>query len=152
MWTQVLFSEVFILEREFPATNVFVDACLLVFTHTLLKKVSFALKADHFHPLKRILNLVDLWCSQALQQSVSYEFNVQWHLVAVHADKLHWQGHSQKLQLYLNSFTDNLGYSLKWKLVYKMGVQQTSEVGVKSLISRYQLIAKTKSRHQAAFL
>merc|ERR1712117_601237 len=65
--------------------------CFLVLPDSLLEEVRLTLQGDQLHPIERVLRLEDFGVSQRCKQSVSDEFDVLRHHLAVHTDQIAWQ-------------------------------------------------------------
>jgi len=129
-----------------------VDASLGVIRHTLLEEVGLSLKRDHVHEVEGVGGIVDLLIAKSNEQTVSDELDVLAHELGVHADEGDGEGISQELL-----FDDD---GLLYNLLQEFGVgpppemtkQETSEVGVHTLITADQLIGEGETGHESAFL
>jgi hypothetical protein len=125
---------------------------LLVLAYTLLEEVSLSLERDHVHPLERVLNVVVLGDTKGEQKSVSHKLDVLAHKARVHSDELNGERVLNKLQLNLDSLSDDLSNALVRDLVVEVLVKEASEVSMHALITGDELVGESEAWHKSTFL
>lgn len=149
-------SEIFIHVEDMGPATVAVqaghDGSLLILPHPLLKEIGLSLQRDHLHPIKWVLNVVDLSISQSPQQSIGHKLDVLTHQFTVHAHQSARQRIAHKFPFDINRVTDDPLDALLAQLLLQEGVEQAREVAVESLIPRNQLVREGQPRHQPALL
>jgi hypothetical protein len=146
--TGVLFLLLFI----FILLRAVHDASFLVVTDTLLEEVGLSGKGDVLHEVEGVGGVVVLLVTKSNQETVSYEFNVLAHQLGVHSKQGTWESIGQELLLDRNSIDDDvLNDLLTWTSV-EVGEEQAGKVGVKTLVTRNQLVGESQTGHQATLL
>ena len=128
------------------------DACLLVVTDTLLEEVGLASKGDILHEVEGVGRLVVLLVSEGEQEAISNEFDILLHEVRVHAQESAGKGLGQELLLNGDRFSDHIQNGLLAWSVLQVGKEQASKVGVKTLVTRNQLVGEGEASHQSTLL
>lgn len=128
------------------------DTGLLVVGNTLLKEVGLATKGDVLHEVKGVGSIVDLVVAQGDEKTIGDELNVLLHEVAVHAQKSARQSFGEELLLNHNGISDDCLNHLFASTSLEMRVKETGKVGVKTLITRDELVGKGQTRHEATLL
>jgi len=129
-----------------------VDASLGVIRHTLFEEVGLALKRDHVHEIEGVGDIVDLLVAKSNEQTVSNEFDVLTHELGVHADEGDREGVSQELLFNDDGLFDDLLQELGVGPPPEMAEQETSKVGMHTLITADQLVGEGETGHESAFL
>ena len=111
-----------------------------VFSNTFLKKVSFALKDDCFHPFEQVYNIEVTVTAKAKEELVSAGFDVVAHHSGIHSNQFDREGIDDKFHLNCNRAANDLHNSGFWEPVNKFRVKETSKVTVKPLVSADQFV------------
>ncbi|KAI6757362.1 hypothetical protein HG531_003187 [Fusarium graminearum] len=125
---------------------------LLVVSNALLEEVGLAAKGDVLHEVERVGGLVHLLVAESNEETISDEFDVLLHEVGVHAEQGTRESLSKKLLLNRNGIGDNVLDHLFAGTSLEVRVEETGKVGVKTLITRNELVRKAQTRHEATLL
>jgi hypothetical protein len=128
------------------------DACFLVVTNSFLEEVGLASEGDILHEIEWVGDLVVLLVSESNQEAISDEFDILLHKICIHAQESTRKSLGQEFLLDGDSFSDNTLNSLLAWSVLQMGEEQTSEVGVETLVTRDQLVREGEPSHQPTLL
>ena len=128
------------------------DTGLLVVTNTLLEEVGLASKGDVLHEVEGVGGLVVLLVSEGNQEAISNEFDILLHEIRVHAQESARKGLGQELLLDGDSLGDHIQNGLLAWSVVQVGEEQASKVGVKTLVTRDQLVGEGEASHQPPLL
>lgn len=77
-----------IIQSKYLAFRCAHHSSLLIISHSLLKKVCFALNVNHVHPLERIRCSKKLTIAQLQQEAISDGLNVLRHELSIHTDEI----------------------------------------------------------------
>lgn len=89
----------------------------LVLPNSSFEEIRFSLQWDKFHPLERILCLIDFRIAKHKDQSIGYKLNILAHKIWVHSNKLHWKGISNEMLFNFNCVLYNGMNSILWQLI-----------------------------------
>jgi hypothetical protein len=128
------------------------DTSLLVVTDTLLEEVGLAGKGDRLHEVEGVGGVVVLLVAKGDEQTVSDELNVLAHQLGVHAEQTTREGIGQELLLDTDSLDNDVLDNLGLGAVVEVREQQTSEIGVETLVTRNKLVGESETRHQTTLL
>ena len=110
---------------------------LRVFTNSLLEEICFPLKANHFHPLERVANIVMSVATKVEKKSIGTEFDVIAHHGRVHSNEFDWKCIDDKLHFNVYRATDNIEDASLGEAVDQFGVHQACKVAVKAFVTAY---------------
>ena len=82
-----------------------------VLPDAFLEEVCFALKADHFHPFKRVPSFEGTVAAKVEEELVGAKFDVVAHHSGVHSNQFDGEGFSDKFHLDCNCTADDLNNS-----------------------------------------
>ena len=128
------------------------DTGLLVLANTLFEEVGLATEGDILHEVEGVGGAVHLLVAESDKESVSDELDVLLHQVGVHAQQSAGQSFGQEFLLDLDGIDDDIADDLLAGSVLQVGEEQASEVGVKTLVTRDQLVGEGQTRHEATLL
>merc|ERR1712072_1568077 len=99
------------------ATDRCHDTRLLVFANALLEEIGLSLKRNEFHPIKGILDFIELWMTKCYKQPVCHKLDVRRHQLAVHANEIAREGFTDECLLCIHGPTDDVMYHIVWQLM-----------------------------------
>ena len=128
------------------------DSGLSVISHSLFEEVSLSLDRDDLHPWERVLGVVELGVPKGEDQSVRHKLHVLTHQLRIHPDQLDGKGLGQEFLLKSNRLGEDLVDGLFRELVFDVGIHQTGEIGVETLIPRNELVGESEPWHEGPLL
>ena len=129
-----------------------VDTRLGVGRDSRLEEVGLALQRDHLHEVEGVGHVPDLGVAKGDEQSVGDKLDVLAHELGVHTDKRNGESVCQELLLDLDRLLDNLGDGVRVRSSSEVGEEETGKVGVKTLVSRDELVGEGESGHETSLL
>jgi hypothetical protein len=108
------------------------------------------LKADCFHPLKQVANVVVSTASKGDQELVGTELDVVAHHDQIHPNEFNREGIDNKFHLDVNCTADDIDDAFWGKMVSQFGVEVTCKVTVEPFVAADKFIAEAKARHKSA--
>jgi len=124
----------------------------LILPYSFFKEVSFSLYRDHIHPLKRIFRVVKLLVTESVDQSICNEFDILFHQITIHPNKLNWQRIRYVFLFDVNSLSYYIIYLLLSELLVNVLVQEASKIRMHSFIPGNKFIWKGQSGHHTSLL
>src|SRR5690348_8212502 len=92
------------------------------------------------------------WITKSHQQTVSHEFNVLAHHLAVHSNERYRQCRCHELMLIGYCILQDGQHLLMGKLSLQHAVKQAGEIAVHAFVAADEFVGSAQSGHQAAFL
>jgi hypothetical protein len=108
------------------------------------------LKADCFHPLKRVAISVVSTAAKGNQDSVGAELDVVAHHDQIHPNEFNREGINNKFHLNVNCTAYDIDDTFFGKTVSQFGVEEARKVTVEPFAAADKFIAETKARHESA--
>jgi hypothetical protein len=114
------------------------------------EEICFPLKADHFHPLKRVADFVVSTAYKGNQELVGAELDVVAHHDQIHPNEFNREDIDNELHLNVNCTADDIDDAFFGKTVSQFGVEEACKVTVEPFIAADKFVAEAKARRESA--
>jgi hypothetical protein len=106
-------------------------------------------KADHFHPLKRVTDFVVSTAAKGNQESVGAELDVVAHHDQIHPNEFNREGIDDEFHLDVNCTADDIDDTFFGKTNSQFGVEEACKVTVEPFVAADKFVAEAKTRHES---
>lgn len=125
---------------------------LLVVTDPLLEEISLARQGDVVHEVEWVRGIVMFLVPKSNKESVGNKLNVLAHELGVHPEQGARKGVRQEFLLDNDSLSDDGFDGLRARTVAKVREKEASEISMKTLIARNELVGERQARHEPTLL
>ena len=129
-----------------------VDTRFGVCRDSRFEEVGFALQGDHLHEVEGVGDVPDFRVTEGDQQSIGDKLDVLAHQLRVHSDERNRKSIGQEFLFDLDGLSDDLVDGVWVGSSSEVGEQETSKVGVETLVSRDELVGEGESGHETSLL
>lgn len=138
------------LERHIA--SILTDPRFCIRRHSLLEEVVLILQRDALHEIEGVRCIVNLRVAQLEREAVRHELDILCHELRVHANQLARQSLCDELLLNLHGLAKNLVRLLLRETVHELGIQETGEIRVDTLVACNELIGERQAGHNPPLL
>lgn len=111
-----------------------------------------SLERDQVHEVEGVLDVVDFGVAEGDEEAVGDKLDVLAHEGGVHSDEGDGESLGEELLLNLDGLANDHLDGVGMRATLEVGEHEAGEVGVKSLVTRDELVGEGESGHKSTLL
>jgi hypothetical protein len=138
--------------RLLAPSSRLINTSLSIITNPLLEEIRLPLQRNHIHKVKRVNHMINLFIPQRHQQPIRDEFDILIHQSRIHPDERNGECVGEEFLFDRYGFHDDVLDGIGMRAFTEVTEEETCKVGVHAFVTGDELVGKSKTRHETAFL